>query len=147
MEQQFSDTTFELKVDYESGNSFKELIRWSNFVALFVLILTGLGLLILAIAGIGLLASSEDLKIGTFYEGGSASGLIQMVLLVAFLLLFSVTAVLLFRFSSLCRRGFNHRDQSSFNKGLKALYNYFLVGLVLAVLGVISGLVELFLLV
>jgi hypothetical protein len=139
MEQNNPDSLFELQVDHESRNHFKETTKWTNFIAIIFFVCFGLMLLALLFAG-SMLLSAPELPAG--YEGleGSTSGLIavQMTLTIALIICLIYGGIMLLRFSSSCRRGVETQDQQSFNTGLKALRNYFILMGSLAILSILG---------
>jgi hypothetical protein len=141
MEQNNPDSLFELQVDHESRNHFKETTKWTNFIAIIYFIC--FGLLILGF----MLAGSMLLNYGSSYSGAdgaefrtttAANATLQMILGIVMIAFFIYGGIMLLRFSSACRRGVETQDQMSFNFGLKALRNYFIAMGCVAVLGILD---------
>jgi hypothetical protein len=139
MEQNNPDSLFELQVDHESRNHFKETTKWTNFIAIIYFVCFGLLLLVLLLAG------SMLTNYGTLSSDGSEyttvpqqNATLQIILGIIMIALFIFGAVMLLRFSSSCRRGVETQDQVSFNFGIKALRNYFIAMGCAAGLGILE---------
>lgn len=141
MEQNNPDSLFELQVDHESRNHFKEATKWSNFIAVIYFVCFGLLLLGMLLAG-SLLFNSP--RLSGEYEGvemqtgNMALQMVMGIVMVAFLI---YGGLMLLRFSSSCRRGVEMQDQQSFNFGLKGLRNYFISVAIVAVLGILDDVI------
>jgi hypothetical protein len=139
MEQNNSDSLFELQVDHESRNYFKEAAKWTNFIAIIFFVCFGLLLLVALFSG-SILMNASELPAGYEEYQATTTGLValQMVLLIALLICLIYGGMMLLRFSSACRRGVETQDQQSFNSGLKALRNYFILMGSLAILSILG---------
>lgn len=142
MEQNNPDPLFELQVDHESRNHFKETTRWTNFIAIIYFICFGLLILGFMLAGSLLLNygsySSSSSEFDELQTQTTMAATLAIVLLVVMIGFFIYGGVMLIRFSSACRRGVETQDQQSFNMGLRALRNYFIAMGCVAVLGILD---------
>lgn len=138
MEQNNQDPVFELQVDHESRNHFKEAAKWGNFIAIIYFVGFGLFLLVMLFAGAMLMNSptlSPEMEGATGVAGG---GYVQILLGLGIFVFLLYAGIMLYRFASACRRGVETQDQVAFNIGLKALRNYFVCMGLLAILGLVS---------
>jgi hypothetical protein len=143
MEQNNPDSLFELQVDHESRNHFKEATKWSNFIAVIYFVCFGLLVLVMLLAG-SLLFNSARLSsqyegLETAQTGNTAIQLVMGIAMIGFLI---YGGLMLLRFSSSCRKGVEMQDQQSFNFGLKGLRNYFISVGIVAVLGIVNDVLE-----
>jgi hypothetical protein len=128
MEQQPADgTLFDLQVDYDSGNRFKESAKWGRFIAIVYFIAIGLFLLGLTFGAsniINALGSTNPMVIslGGFF--------IAMLFLICAVYVY--IAIQLYLFTTLVQEGIDRQDQVTFNKGLKALRNHFMASGIVA---------------
>lgn len=145
MEQQEQSNDFlsTLEVDYSAGNHLKEAVKWSSFIAITLIICCSLGLLLVIIGGLAFLGSSGSGGLNSTAFGGY--GRTQIYLLIPMLGGIVYGSIMLYQFATQCRIGLNNQDQLAFNKGLKALRNYFIAYGVIVILGFISNLSQLFL--
>jgi multisubunit Na+/H+ antiporter MnhB subunit len=113
----------EMHVDYDGGNIIRETLRWTRFISIAGFV--GVGLLVLIILVFGIFWNS----IFAFYiERSPDFGDYRIWALLIMLLVTGILGFLvymLFRFSSLTRRGIDMQDQALFQKGLNALGIYF----------------------
>lgn len=144
MEQNNPDSLFELQVDHESRNHFKEAAKWGNFIAVIYFVCFGLLLLVMLLAG-SLLFNAA--RVGTDVEGFETvqpSALLvtlQIVMGISMVVFLIYGGLMLYRFASACRRGVETQDQQSFNFGLKGLRNYFIAAGIVALLGIVDDVV------
>jgi hypothetical protein len=150
MDQNTPDHLFgDLQVDHESGAHFKEGAKWANFIAIIYFICIALLLLVFLFAGATLFSSgvfSGQLEtsrgmvdVGEVAPVAAAFG---FVVLLAFLGLFIVGGINLYRFGSRCREAIDRQDQLTFNMGLKSLRNYFICTGILAIVGTINQIIS-----
>jgi hypothetical protein len=122
MEQQSPDAPlFELQVDYDAGNRFKESSKWGRFIAIIIFICLGFFLLLLTFGSAALLQGMSATSPGIAAAGGFViAGLFVIAAVYVFI------AIQLFRFASLVKEGIERQDQLTFNNALKSLRNYFM---------------------
>ena len=145
MEQEKNESLFELQVDYDSGNYFKEATKWSTFVAIIYFIGIGFIVLFLAIAGAAIF-SSDLMQTETdspFAAPQMDTSALRIALMFVIIVFVTYSGVMLYRFSSLCRQGIDRQDQLVFNSGLKALRNFFIAAGIMAMVGIVSDLIDL----
>ena len=138
MEENTPESLLDMHLDYDGGNRLRETVRWSRFLSVSGMVCIGLFALALIIGGPRAIA---------FYEE-SYPGLESFVIpiIILFLLLIGVMAVsvfMLYRFSTMTRTGIERQDQAMFNRGLKGLKTYFLIGGALAILGLLFNILTL----
>lgn len=134
MEQNAPNSLFDLQVDYDSGNFLKEASKWTKFISIVAFICLGLLLLALLFGGSAMMMSMSTVMPGLAALGG--------LLMIPILIGVAITVFLviqLYLFATLTRRGIEQQDQFSFNRGLKALRNYFVVYGVLSILSLIGS--------
>lgn len=129
-----SQSFFELNIDHESSNHFRETSKWTAFIAIVYFVIIGLVLCVLVIAG-GSIIEELSSMIGDI---SIATGIIVTIAVFILAILFA-TYFLLYRFAYLTRSGIERQDQLLFNKGLKALKNYFIIYGILMVLGLLGS--------
>jgi hypothetical protein len=122
MEQQSPDAPlFELQVDYDSGNRFKESSKWGRFIAIVIFICLGLFLLLLTFGSAALIQGMATTSPDIASNGGLVIGGLFIIAAV-----YVFIAIQLFRFASLVKEGIERQDQLTFNNALKSLRNYFM---------------------
>lgn len=120
----------EMNLDYDGGQTLQETVRWSKFLAIVGIIGLGIYLLVVLVGSSFIAAIFQQLY---GFEGAGIVGLIiALVLIILAILMFVV--IMLYRFSTLTRRGIDTQDQATFNRGLRSLKTYFLVNGILAIL-------------
>ncbi|MFT3824129.1 MAG: hypothetical protein QM731_09420 [Chitinophagaceae bacterium] len=131
-EQNRSDESmFDLQVDHHTGRNFISASKWAAFVAIVYFVGIGLALLVLFFAGNMIVKNLAPLMPETQELGSSA--LISALVFVLLFFLFINT--FLYRFAKQVRKGIEQQDQHSFNEGLRALKNYFMVCGIIAIIG------------
>ena len=134
MEENAHEPLISLQVDYDAGNSLKETARWTKFISILGFICVALVLLALVFAG-----SIITSLYARLLPGVDAFAGILMFLIVLVVAIFGFMVFLLYRFSTLVRKGIETHDQASFNRGLGALKLYFIFTGVFAILSLISN--------
>src|SRR5690349_11181837 len=110
MEQNNPESLFEIQVDHESRNNFKDAARWGNFISVIYLICFGLLAMVLLLAGPFMFSQTVPSE----YEGmqleksDPVEKIIQLVTAAIFLI---YAGMMLLRFSSNCKRGVEMQDQ------------------------------------
>lgn len=139
-------TNFELELDDVSVVSMTQAAKWAKIIAIIFAVCCALGVLF------GLFAST---MIGTFmaqyeqYSGayGSIFGVLSRFLIIIILIVVAIVGVfvyLLLSFANNTSRAMLTKDPVSLEKGTGALKNYFLLGGVFAILGILFTLINLF---
>ncbi|HEX4372671.1 MAG TPA: hypothetical protein VHZ50_05130 [Puia sp.] len=136
MEENPQQSLIELNVDYDAGNILREITRWTKFIAITGIIGVACLMLILLFGGNRVITSISDR-----YMSGSENfrGLILFAIVIIIAVL-GLIVFLLYRFSTLIKRGIEMQDQESFNKGLNSLKIYFIISGILALITVLSNL-------
>ena len=132
MEQNFSESLFDLQLDHEAGNHFRECSKWAKFLSIVYFVAVGIVLCVLLFAATALINAFQQFAPGFAGTGGF---LVAVVIIALGIVLF--TTVLLYRFATLTKEGIERQDQLIFNRGLQALKNYFIVYGVLTILGLV----------
>jgi len=141
MENNEKDSIFQFHLDYDGGNTLKEAVRWSSFCAIVFIVLLSLFVLLLLFVGSSIVATFSRFMPGI--EG--LAGLGAAILIVACLVGVGIATVLvymLYRFSTMTRKGIEHQDQLAFSEGMKSLKNYFLISGIIAVLGLLLNFIN-----
>lgn len=133
MEQQPpTESLFELQVDYESGNYFKETARWSKFISIVAFCFIGFYSLFLLFAGTVLVNA-----LSTYMSTVSMPGAVLVLVVIVVIAVFLFLCIQLYRFASMVKAGLTYNDQQRFNTGLRSLKNYFLVSSIISILSTI----------
>ncbi|MBS1597950.1 MAG: hypothetical protein JST75_06975 [Bacteroidetes bacterium] len=138
MEENPSHILPELHIDNDASFKLKDACRWTRFISIVGLV--GIAIMMLCL----LLAGSYMIQISSqFFPGlGNFAGLLIFIL-IFFLLIAGFMVFLLYRFSSLVRKGIETQDQDVLNRGLRALQLYFTIYGVFAILALISSVKDL----
>ena len=139
MEEASQEPLLNLNVDHDAGNLLKETARWTRFIAIVGIIGVAIILLVLALAGTYITTLYSQMFPGI---KGFAGAIIFAAFVVVAILGFMV--FLLYRFSSLIKKGIETQDQGIFNNGLNSLKIYFIISGVFAILSLIGNLSKLF---
>lgn len=139
MEENQQETLLTLNVDYDAGNILKETARWAKFISIVGIIAVAVMLLALALAGSYIITLYSQMFPGI--QG--FAGIVIFLVFIAVAIL-GVMVFLLYRFSSLIKKGIDTQDQNVFNNGLNALKIYFIIGGVFAILSLIANFSKLF---
>jgi hypothetical protein len=106
---------FELQVDHELSNTFRNMGKWAKLVAIFGFIMTGLILLIALLIGKAL-SSIPQFSI-VAYSGGGALTTVYIVIAA----LFFFPALFAFNFSRKLQYALNHNDQQGLNDAFTSI--------------------------
>ncbi|MDP4218606.1 MAG: hypothetical protein Q8927_20600 [Bacteroidota bacterium] len=142
MEQNTEQSLLEWRVDYDGGNILKETTRWARFVSIVSFI--GLGICIIVFL---VFLAAGDAIWGYYtrlFPALEAFRAAFILLCLIFLGVFTWVVVLLYRFATLTRKGIDTQDQNLFNQGLRAGKTYFLLSAILAIIGLLFSLRNLF---
>ncbi|HTQ28763.1 MAG TPA: hypothetical protein VMI35_11565 [Puia sp.] len=138
MENSSSEAILDIHVDYDAGNTLKDTVRWTKFIAVTGIVAVVLLLICVTLAGGYIIDAVSRIMPGI--EDFSAfiiSGIVLGLLILGFMVF------LLYRFSTLVRRGLETQDQQLFNKGLWNLRIYFTISGIFAILGLIINIFNL----
>lgn len=138
MEQNASDSMFELKMGYSTGSYFKEASKWATFIAIVVIVIIGLATLFLGVAStflIGTLSARFETSPG--FAGLAGLGGIIMAVIIFAMLVYLFVNILLLRFAQRVKRAIDSQDQILFNSSLKAFKNYFIVMGIISIVSLI----------
>ena len=125
MEQNASDSMFELKMGYSTGSYFKEASKWARFIAIVIIVVIGLSTLFIGVAGtflIGTLSTRFETSAGFAGLGG-----IILAVIILAMLVYLFVNILLLRFAQRIKSAIDSQDQLMFNSSLKAFKNYFII--------------------
>ena len=142
MENNPQESLLQMNLDYDGGNILQETVRWSRFLSIVGIVGLSIALLAFALAGSALLALLPSFAPGI--EGLAVLGsAIVIAVVVAFFAVCGYVVFMLYRFSTLTRRGIERQDQASFAEGMKCLKIYFIISGILALLGLLGNLFSL----
>ena len=139
MEENTQQPLIDLNVDYDAGNILRETTRWTKFISIVGII--GVALILLSLLFAGALITSLSARLLPGME--AFTGLIIFVIIVVVAIL-GLMVSLLYRFSTLVKKGIETQDQETFNKGLNSLKIYFIISGVFALLSLLANFVNLF---
>lgn len=122
MDQQTEQPLFELQVDYDSGNTIKEMSKWARFISITYMVIMGLLLIAMIFASTAAIEFVSNLRPEIAGLGAIAFGIIILAVGV-----FIFIAIQLYRFADMTRQGVERQDQELFNSGLKSLKTYLMV--------------------
>lgn len=137
MDQNTSDSLFELHVDSEAAAQFRDGTKWARFIAVVCLVAILLMAIVITFAGAGIKASLDQYAPELGMMDMDALGNVFVVVIIIILAIVGFIYILLYRFAALVRKGIQQRNQEVFNDGLKYLKYYCIVNGVIALLGII----------
>jgi hypothetical protein len=137
-----NQSILELQVDQTASKSLSDAARWAKFLSLTGFVFMGL-MLILCLAMKSQIAGALPRVIPGFANLESFGVLITAVIVAVGI--GCVLIYFLFRGSALIKRGIETKNQETFNSGLASLKTYFTMYGILAIVGLISNLVSIFL--
>lgn len=132
MEQHSNEPLFDLQLDHEAGNHFRESSKWAKFLSIVYFV--GLGIIAFVLIFAAAAVTDAFQRLAPEFTG--AGGILIALMVVGLGIVF-FTTILLFRFATLTKEGIERQDQVIFNKGLQALKNYFMIYGVLTILGLL----------
>jgi hypothetical protein len=141
MDQNTSDSLFELQVDSEAVAQFRDGTKWARFIALVSLAGILIVALVVTFAGASIKASLDQYAPELGMVDMDMLGNIFVVVVIIVLAIVGFIYILLYRFATLVRKGIQQRNQEVFNDGLKYLKYYCIVNGVIALLGIIFSFV------
>ncbi|HVM89931.1 MAG TPA: hypothetical protein VMT76_17215 [Puia sp.] len=139
MEQNTNDPLINLNVDDNAGNILKETTRWTKFISIVGIIGVALLLVSLIFAGSVITALSSRIM-----SGFEALAGVLMFFIVVILAIVGFMVYLLYRFSTLVRKGIETQDQGIFNSGFNVLKIYFIISRVFAICSLLINFSSLF---
>lgn len=142
MENNEQESLLQMHLDYDGGNILRETVRWSRFLSIVGIVGLSIGVLAMALAGTALLTLFSRFSPNLEALAGMGGAIIFITVLL-FFAAFGYLAYVLFRFSTLTRRGIDHQDPNSFTEGMRHLKIYFLISGAFAILGLLFNLYSL----
>lgn len=140
MDQQTNSDLFDYSISPTMGANLKEAARWCRFLAIVGFIMMGLLLIGGAVAAPTIISLFNSVMPTPFPLVTGALIAIVVVIVLFGVFLYS----LLYRFATNTRRAIEINDEALFVKGLRSLKIYFIIYGILAVLGVLANLTNLF---
>ena len=139
-EQQVS--LFDLQIDDAGAGFLKETAKWAKFISIIFALCVLIMLLAFSFAGPAIMTAFN--RVG--YTGGlfNAAGSVIIILVIIFAAVFAFLTYTLFTFSQQTKKAVEFQDQAALEKGIASLKNYFLIGGIIAVLGIIGSLIQFF---
>ena len=135
MDQNLNESLFDLQLDHEVGNHFRETSKWAKFLSIVYFVALAIIVFVLLFAAAAVTNAFEQFA----PEFAGAGGFLIAIIIVGLGIVF-FTTILLFRFATLTKEGIERQDQVLFNKGLQALKNYFMIYGVLTILSLVFSL-------
>jgi hypothetical protein len=119
-----STNIFELQVDHNGSSFLREVAKWSKFLSIVGFVGMGLALLVVIFAGS---VSSTVLNNPAYGGTNSMYGgpFFQIVLLVAFMLIYFFPCFYLFRFATKMQVALRNNDQETLNASFENLKSCF----------------------
>jgi len=138
MENNQSDSFLQMHLDYDSGNILRETVRWSRFLSIAGIVALLFFLLVFVVGYSEVIGSLSRLNVAM--EGlAGLGGVIVTGVVVVCLAILGYTVYMLYRFSTLIRRGIELQDQAVFSEGMRCLKIYFIVGAVFSFIGLLGN--------
>jgi hypothetical protein len=136
-----SQSILELQVDQTASKNLSDAARWAKFLSVTGLVCMGL-MLIFVVTMQTQIASALSQVIPGFSNLDSFGVLITIVIIAVAIV--CLLLYFLFRGSVLIKRGIDTKNQETFNSGLALLKAYFTMYGILAIVGLITNLVNIF---
>jgi uncharacterized membrane protein len=136
-------TQMGLDIDGQIKQDLYEGAKWAKFISILMFIASGF-ILLFGLAG-GSMLMSLFRGLGARY--GMLSEMGGGILILIFLLVAVVMAVMyyfLFQFSVKTKTALLSENSTEFNTGLKSLKNFFIISTVVAILGLLLNIINLF---
>jgi hypothetical protein len=134
MEETSQQPLIDLNVDYDTGNILKETTRWTKFISIVGIIGVAIILVALIFAGSVLTAMA-----GRLWPGMDALAGVLVFVIILVVAIAGFMVYLLYRFSTLVKKGIEMQDQQAFDSGLNALKIYFVISGVFALLSLLAN--------
>jgi len=142
MENNQEEGFLEMHLDYDGGNILTETVRWSRFLSIVGIIGLALGLLVFLLMGTALIAAFSRFSPG-LETLGALGGAVLICIALVFAAIMGFVVFMLYRFSTLTRRGIERQDQATFAEGMNCLKIYFIISGIFALLGLLGNLFSL----
>lgn len=142
MENNQPDSFLQMHLDYDSGNLLRETVRWSRFLAIVGIIFLSFFLLVFVLGFSQVIASLSQLNLAMAGLASLGTALIIGIFAVGFAIL-GYTVYMLYRFSTLTRRGIEQQDQAVFSEGMRCLKVYFIFGAIFSFIGLLFNILSL----
>lgn len=139
MEPNQDESLLQMHLDYDGGNILHETVRWSRFLSIVGFVCLGIFALVIAIAGTAMSAVFSRFVPGMDTIEGIGAAILIVVLLVC-LAIGGFLVLMLYRFSTLTRRGIDTQDKATFAAGMRCLKIYFLISGIIGILSLLSTL-------
>lgn len=136
-------SSMDLEADNQVRQDLNEGAKWAKFIAIVMFIVAGI-VFIAGLAG-SVAFSSVFRRLGNEYA--LLSGFEGPLLVIIFLLIAAVIAVIyyfLFVFSAKIKSALVAENKLELNKGLKALKTFFIITTIIAILGLLNDVYQLF---
>lgn len=142
MENNQPDSFLQMHLDNDSGNILRETVRWSRFLSVVGIIALSFFLLIFLVGYSEVVASLSRLNSAMEGLESLGSAIVIGIVAVCFAIL-GYTVYMLYRFSTLVRRGIEQQDQAVFSEGMRCLKVYFIVGAAFSFIGLLGNIFSL----
>ena len=131
-----------MHLDYDGGNILNETVRWSRFLSIVGIIGLALFALVFLLMGTALIAAFSRFAPG-LETLGAMGGAVVIAVGLAFLAVMGFVVFMLYRFSTLTRKGIERQDQATFAEGMNSLKIYFIISGIFALLALLGNLYSL----
>jgi hypothetical protein len=142
METNQENSFLQMQLDHDGSHILRETARWSRFLSLVGLVGLGVGVLVVALAASALTAALSRYAPELAALGGLGTAVLVICALVG-AALGGLVFYMLYRFSTLTRRGIDGQDQVMFAEGMRCLKIYFLINGIFGLLGLLTSLFSL----
>ena len=142
MEPNQQESFLQMHLDYDGGHILNETVRWSRFLSIVGFIGLGICALVIALASTALVELLSRFEPSIEALGGIGAAIIIIVALI-FVAIFGFTFYMLYRFSTLTRKGIDQQDQAMFASGMRSLKIYFVINGIFGLLGLVINLLSL----
>jgi hypothetical protein len=135
-----NEQLFSFPVETSTQRSLLSAGSWAFFLSILGFVFLGLILIVLIVAGAGMMNAFKTL---TSIDSTAAAGLAMLIIFLVFAVI-AFLSLLLFRGANLVKRGIYSNDQAVFNAGLASYRTYFIVYGILSILSLLFTAVDLF---
>lgn len=136
-EQDPGQPLFDLQIDYDSGNTIRNLSKWAKFIAITYFVLAAAILIAFAFVGAKLVSLINSWRPGLT----DGLGVATIGILVLMLAVYVFINVHLYLFADKVKKAVERQDQQLFNDGLKSFKIFLLTSGVLALLALLFNIV------
>ena len=122
-----SNNLFELHVDQYGSTFLREIAKWSKFLSIVGFVMMGLLIVfaIFAFSAESTVFSGSTLGGTNGFSSSGGSGFFQIILLLAFMLIYIFPCLYLFRFSTKMQSALRNNDQETLNASFENLKSCF----------------------